>query len=48
MGPWIYLAVHDAAAIGGGSYLVTTGHPWWALVCFFLAGTTTVKMTRGL
>lgn len=43
MNSWSYLAIHDAAAIAAGAYLVCHDHPWWAALCFFLAASTTVR-----
>ena len=40
---WIYLMVHDVVCIAAGTYLVITDHPYWAIVPFVLAATTTVK-----
>jgi hypothetical protein len=46
MNAYLYLAIHDVAAIAGGVYLVTHDYPWWGALCFFLAATTTVKGLR--
>ena len=43
MNAFFYLAIHDAAAICGGVYLVTNDCPWWGALCFFMAATTTVS-----
>lgn len=46
MNAFMYLAIHDAAAIGAGAYLVTHDCPWWGALCFLLAATTSVKTTK--
>ncbi len=46
MNHWAYLAVHDAAALLAGAYLVTHDCPWWGALCFAMAATTTVSEVR--
>lgn len=43
MNAYIWLAVHDATAIGAGAYLATHDCPWWAALCFLLAATSSVR-----
>ena len=43
---FVWLAIHDTAAICAGAYLVVNDHPWWAGLCFFLAATATVRTTK--
>jgi hypothetical protein len=42
---WIYLMVHDTVCIAAGTYLIINDHPWWAILPFVLAATTTLKST---
>lgn len=43
MNSWTYLAIHDAVCVAAGAYLIMHDHPYWAVVCFFLAATTKVN-----
>lgn len=46
MTSWAYLAIHDAACVAAGAYLVVNDSPWWAALCFLLAASTTVRETK--
>ncbi len=46
MNAYLWLAVHDAALVAAGAYLVVNDSPWWAALCFFLVATTSVRHTK--
>ena len=46
MNSWAYLAAHDVAGFVAGAYLVYTGHPGWAGLCFIMVATTTVRVSK--
>ena len=43
---WVYLIIHDTVCIAAGAYLVVNDHPWWAILPFLFAATTTIKTNR--